>query len=44
LKLFEELIKKHSNKNDTIMDTFLGSGTTAFACLNTNRNFIGCEI
>ncbi len=44
LLLFEELIKKHSNENDTILDTFLGSGTTAIACKNTNRNFKGCEI
>lgn len=44
LSLFEELIKKHSNENDIIMDTFLGSGTTAFACKNTNRNFKGCEV
>ena len=39
LVLFEELIKKHSNENDTILDTFLGSGTTAIACKNTKRNF-----
>lgn len=44
LALFEELIKKHSNDNDTVLDTFLGSGTTAIACRNTNRNFKGCEI
>lgn len=44
LPLFEELIKKHSNENDTVMDTFLGAGTTAQACKNTNRNFKGCEI
>ena len=44
LALFEELIKKHSNENDTILDTFLGSGTTAIACKNTKRNFKGCEI
>jgi site-specific DNA-methyltransferase (adenine-specific) len=44
LSLFEELIKKHSNKNDIVLDTFLGSGTTAIACKNTNRNFKGCEI
>ena len=25
------------------MDTFLGSGTTARACINTNRRFIGAE-
>ena len=44
LALFEELILKHSNENDTVLDTFLGSGTTAIACRNTNRNFKGCEI
>jgi len=43
IKLFEELIKKHSNKGDIILDTFLGSGTTAIAAFNTNRRFVGCE-
>lgn len=42
--LFEELIKKHSNEGSCVLDTFLGSGTTAIACKNTNRNFKGCEI
>ena len=42
--LFEELIKKHSNENDIVMDTFLGGGTTAIACKATNRQFKGCEI
>jgi site-specific DNA-methyltransferase (adenine-specific) len=44
LELFETLIKKHSNEKDIVLDTFLGSGTTAIACKNTNRNFKGCEI
>jgi len=44
LPLFEELIKKHSNENDIVLDTFLGSGTTAIASKNTNRQFKGCEI
>mgnify|MGYP003137521467 FL=1 len=43
-KLFEELIKKHSNKGDTVLDCFLGSGTTAVAAINTKREFIGCEL
>lgn len=42
--MFEALITKHSNPNDVVMDTFLGSGTTALACYRTNRIFIGCEI
>jgi len=44
LSLFEELIKKHSNEGDTVLDTFLGGGTTALACKNTDRKFMGCEI
>lgn len=44
LLLFEELIKKHSNEGDTVLDTFLGGCTTALACKNTNRKFKGCEI
>jgi len=42
--LFEELIKKHSNEGDFVLDTFLGSGTTAIAAKNTNRHFLGCEL
>tara|TARA_B110000114_G_scaffold184286_1_gene227602 strand:+ start:974 stop:1828 length:855 start_codon:yes stop_codon:yes gene_type:complete len=44
LKLFEDLIKKHSKPNDVVIDTFLGGGTTAIACKNTDRQFKGCEI
>ncbi len=44
LLLFEELIKKHSNEGDLVLDTFLGAGTTALACKNLNRRFKGCEI
>ena len=44
LPLFEDLIKKHSNEGDLVLDTFLGSGTTAVACKNTNRRFKGCEV
>ena len=43
LELFKALIEKHSNKGDTVMDTFLGGGTTAYACKQTERKFIGCE-
>ena len=44
LQLFETLIEKHSNEDDTVLDTFLGSGTTAIACKNKNRQFKGCEV
>ena len=33
-----------TNENETILDPFTGSGTTAIACINTNRNFIGFEL
>ena len=44
LRLFEDLIKKHSNEGDLVVDTFLGGGTTAIACKNMNRQFKGCEL
>jgi site-specific DNA-methyltransferase (adenine-specific) len=44
IKLFEELIKKHSNEGDLVVDTFLGGGTTAIACKNTGRKCIASEI
>ncbi len=42
--LFEYLIKTYTNENDLVLDNCIGSGTTAIACLQTNRNFIGIEI
>lgn len=41
--LMEELIKKHSNEGDVVLDCFAGSGTTGAAALATERDFIGCE-
>jgi site-specific DNA-methyltransferase (adenine-specific) len=44
----EQLANDHiiswSNEGDTILDCFMGSGTTGVACVNTDRNFIGIEI
>jgi len=44
----EELARGHvltwSDKNDLILDPFMGAGTTAQVCLEENRNFIGFEI
>lgn len=43
LQLIKNLILLSSNENEIVMDPFLGSGTTALACLETNRKFIGSE-
>lgn len=44
VKLLEMLIRKHSNENDIVLDTFMGGGSTLFACKNTKRRFKGCEV
>ena len=44
LSLTSHLIEILSNENDLVLDPFMGSGTSAVACLKTNRNFIGFEI
>ena len=42
--LFEYLIKTYTNEGETVLDNCMGSGTTAIACMNTNRNYIGFEL
>lgn len=41
--LFEYLIKTYTNPGDIVLDNCMGSGTTAIACLQTGRDFIGFE-
>ena len=43
IKLFKYLIKTFSNEKDIVLDNCIGVGTTAIACSQTNRNFIGIE-
>jgi site-specific DNA-methyltransferase (adenine-specific) len=43
IELFEYLIKTYTNEGDLVLDNTAGSGTTAIACLNTNRQFIVME-
>ena len=44
LSLMEDLIKIHSNVGDTVLDCFMGSGTTGLACKNLKRGFVGIEM
>jgi site-specific DNA-methyltransferase (adenine-specific) len=42
--LMEFLVNSFTDKNDTVLDNTMGSGTTGVACVNLNRNFIGMEL
>lgn len=42
--LCEYLIKTYTNEGETVLDNCIGSGTTAIACINTNRKYIGIEL
>ena len=44
VELFEYLIKTYTNEGDVVLDNVIGSGTTAVACINTGRNYIGIEL
>ena len=44
LDFIQKLVTNSSNEGDTVLDCFMGSGTTGIACINTNRNFIGMEL
>ncbi len=43
IELMEWIVKTYTNENETVLDNCIGSGTTAVAAINTNRNFIGIE-
>ena len=42
--LCEYLIKTYTNEGETVLDNCIGSGTTAIACMNSKRNYIGFEL
>ena len=43
VELFEYLIRTYTNPGDLVLDTCMGSGTTAIACLHSGRNYTGFE-
>ena len=44
LALCEWLVKSYTNPGETVLDPFMGSGSTGVACVQTGRKFIGCEL
>ena len=44
IKLFSDIVRQFSKENDIIFDPFMGSGTTAIACIANNRQWFGCEL
>ena len=44
LDMFRELVEKHSNQGDLVVDPFVGSGTTALAAVELGRQFAGCDL
>ena len=43
-ELIERLLKEYTSPGDTVLDPFMGSGSTGVACVNTGRKFIGMEL
>ncbi len=44
IEVMEWIIHRLSNEGETILDPFMGIGSTGVACMNTNRKFIGIEL
>ena len=44
VELMKILIENSSNKDDIVLDCFMGTGSTGIACIETNRKFLGIEI
>ncbi|NRG48504.1 site-specific DNA-methyltransferase, partial [Bacillus sp. CRN 9] len=44
VNVLENIIRSHSNEGDTVLDCFMGSGSTGVAAINLNREFIGIEL
>ena len=44
VELVQNLVVNSSKEGETVLDCFMGSGTTGVVCKNTNRNFIGIEV
>ena len=43
IALMEEILRRHTNEGELVLDPFAGSSSTAIACINTNRDYICIE-
>ena len=44
IEMVRQWVERFTNPGATVLDPFMGSGTTGVACVQTGRNFIGCDI
>lgn len=44
LALFEQLVLDFTDVGDCVLDSYMGSGTTGVACVQTGRRFVGVEV
>ena len=44
IKFLKRFVETFAEEGDLVLDPFIGSGTTAVACVELNRNFLGFEI
>jgi site-specific DNA-methyltransferase (adenine-specific) len=44
VELLKYLVQTYSNEGDLVLDSCMGSGTVALACISTNRRFVGYEL
>lgn len=44
IALIQKIVELHSNEGEVVLDPFMGSGATAIACINSDRNYMGFEL
>ena len=44
IEILSRMVRAYSNEGDTVLDIFMGSGSTAIAAMLNKRNYLGCEL